>query len=914
MPQGLLSFLSTLGPFVAVPGSPYSLSLPDRVESLRREVKSLSDESLVGHVQNVLGEIAPQDSDALRRVREQGAARREFWEQALQQIDRYLHPAGFPPLARSFSPSHLTRLGSLTDHWRLGDELPLEDPRCRILFGSKATGLATYRREGLPIPEFAVVDADLTSHLPSDAGVRQAFARALPALVSQLEVASGLEFGDSKNPLVLSVRSGMEGVEATIQGVGLNGQTTAALAERTGDERGALRRYLKFIIQYGGRVRRIPSFVFDEIGPPAPSLRELREQIARAKKLILRDRGLPFPEDPYQQLQEAMIAVASVWDEPHVVAYRRRQGIPDAPAAPLIVQRQVFGDVGDNSAALTFFSRNVRDGTPSGREGPDGRTRWYGELKLKASGDEVMAGSSQPPLPLHKLFLVMPGLYGPLAEIIERVETKNRGPVKGEVIIEGGRPWLLQVVTEPPMWAFAILRSAVDMYDEGLITREELKERVTLPVWSALKSKRYERPKSSEAFLLTGRSAAVGIGSGEVIFGYRRRPRGSRKGIFILDFLPREERERVLKRAAGIVALGDLGSHFYPQAARAGVPVLAQVREAPALLDRVKPGKLAWLDCSRPDHGYLTQVPLREKESDLARYMRGGIKGEDIKGDRLRLEVDYVNRYRAIMGIPDNFDEFQRYFEENFPRTDPIAAAQFTLMHDRVGIHETFLDWVTKIGWAQSRWVSGEGSYYSFAPEGTLFLRTLSEQDPRWYAHHLNDTTSGGHSVAVSAFQALSPQGQARVMDEMVAEVLEWGRVPGWVGGKFLLLRLIALMALESPPSAEVLNQLNSVTVRRLVEEFFYFTALEGGMSEQDPAYPALLAYLGDRYAGSRGPGRRSDDVHYLHDVRSRYPGLEPARWARFFASMESTKLQSGLEDPDMPPQVREWFQAWIYS
>ncbi len=773
------------------------------------------------------------------------------------------------------------------------------------LFGHKATFQAACFRAGFPVPYFVGLDQRLVTALPFSADLRQAFGRSLMDVVLPLETRTGKSFSDPSSPLIVSVRGGasrvIEGLLPTLQGVGLNSATVVAIGEKFQDPVGAYRRYLRFIIDFGCIVRGIPRRIFSPVDLTASSLRDLRKQIVMAQSLITGDQGLPFPEDPWCQLQEACLAISRAWDAPHVAAYRRERQIPRYPGAGIMIQDQVFGDIGENSAAGTFFSRNARTGEPG---------RW-GEVKIKANGDDVMTGSAVDPLPLARLFLLMPHLSGPFDGLIGDAESLMRSPVKGEFTIEQGVLHLLQVV-RPPLWAFAILRSAVDLHEEGKIAREEMTGLVGPKVWSDLGSRRYERPQTADAFLLMGKSASEGIGTGEAVLDWRKMLHWkdrSRKGIVLLRDRPDSfEWEGLLRHAAGIVTFIDPGSHFYARAAEAGVPVISKVRSVSGRLDRIRPGDSLWLDASRLD-GFVTDRELREKSGAVALYLADRLAPGEVSGRRASEQVAYVQSFRRLAGQEQPYDDYVRSFHEEFPREDPVVAANYTLRHDRIHLSETFMDWIVSLGWGTQEW--REESHYTFDEKGLAFLRELYRRVPDRAAHDMNDTTFGGHSVAVSFYKALEPEQQSDLMNRMAAEILSEKRKPGWAGGIFLLSRYVSKLAEAGDEAAvAVLNRLSAVTLGRILEEFFHFTGLVEGWSQNDghPCRETLLGYIDGRYAGSQGRGLYADNMRYLAETLHRYPALAPAKWVAFVRRMDPGRLREALGQETMPAVVREWF------
>ncbi|MEZ5910720.1 MAG: PEP/pyruvate-binding domain-containing protein, partial [Hyphomicrobiaceae bacterium] len=359
----------------------------------------------------------------------------------------------------------------------------------RDLLGGKGANLAEMASLGLPVPPGFTLTTEVCAayyengrKLPD--GLREQVEEALEAVGRKV----GCHFGDPANPLLVSVRSGarasMPGMMDTILNLGLNDATVEGLADRSGDRRFALDSYRRFIQMYSDVVLGVDHGVFEDILENHKNLSGLTldtdltaedwlEIIKLYKEAVEGELGAPFPDDIHDQLWGAIGAVFGSWQNARANTYRRLHGIPDDWGTAVNVQAMVFGNMGKSSATGVAFTRN-----PS-----TGKREVYGEFLVNAQGEDVVAGIRTPQSLTEvarreagddnpSLEALMPDVYESLAQVFDRLETHYRDMQDVEFTIQHGKLWILQT-RSGKRTVQAAIKIAVDMANEGLITRDE---------------------------------------------------------------------------------------------------------------------------------------------------------------------------------------------------------------------------------------------------------------------------------------------------------------------------------------------------------------------------------------------------------------------------------------------------------
>ena len=390
------------------------------------------------------------------------------------------------------------------------------------LLGGKGAGLAEMTRAGLPVPPGLIVTTEACNAFYDGGKVfPEGMWEQVVEGLGRLEEKTGKRFGDPKNPLLVSVRSGaafsMPGMMDTVLNLGLNEETVQGLAAQTGDLRFALDAYRRFASLFGEIVMGVAHEKFERVmdrfkakteGGRDTDLRpeQLQEIIAAEKQIIIAEqRGTAIPEDPYEQLRVAIAAVFNSWMGRRAIDYRRVNRIPDDLGTAVNVQAMVFGNMGTNSGTGVAFTRN-----PS-----TGEKKLYGEYLINAQGEDVVAGT-RTPNPISQLKDELPEVYEQFAAIAERLERHYRDMQDVEFTIERGRLWMLQTRTGKRTGAAAV-RVAVDMVQEELIDRATAVGRVTPEQLDQLLHPTVD-PNTDATVLATGLPASPGAAQGCVVF------------------------------------------------------------------------------------------------------------------------------------------------------------------------------------------------------------------------------------------------------------------------------------------------------------------------------------------------------------------------------------------------------------
>ena len=389
--------------------------------------------------------------------------------------------------------------------------------------GGKGSGLAEMSRAGLPVPPGFTIATDVCNIYFNNNGQIPAEIQAeIDKATTKLQKQIGLKLGDPVNPLLLSVRSGakfsMPGMMNTILNLGLNDATTAGLAAKTGNERFAYDCYRRFIQMFGEVALDIDMAKFDHIFDARKhkvkakvdtdlSADDLKVIIEEYKKLVLREKGKPFPEDPLEQLTMARDAVFRSWWNPKAAYYRKMEKIPDDIGTAANVQAMVFGNMGDTSGTGVGFTRDP--GT--------GEKVFYGEFLMNAQGEDVVAGI-RTPLPIAELEKVSPQAYAQLKEITTNLETHYKDMQDFEFTIQESNLYMLQTRNGKRTGPAAV-KIAVDMVEEGMITKKEAVMRVAPGQLDQLLHPVFDPKTLKELVLLTrGISASPGAAVGRVAF------------------------------------------------------------------------------------------------------------------------------------------------------------------------------------------------------------------------------------------------------------------------------------------------------------------------------------------------------------------------------------------------------------
>src|SRR5438477_12428100 len=387
--------------------------------------------------------------------------------------------------------------------------------------GGKGAGLAEMTNAGLPVPPGFTIQTEACREYMRTNGVSAEVERQMDAALKRLEELQEQKLGRGENPLLVSVRSGakfsMPGMMDTILNLGLNDQSVEALAKRSNNPRFAADSYRRLIQMFGSVVLEIPKHAFDEVFDAKKKqkkakldteldVKALKEVIEEYKKVVKKHTKTDFPQDPHQQLVMARDAVFRSWQNDRARHYRRINNIDDMLGTAVNVQAMVFGNLGDTSGTGVGFTRNPATGAKE----------FYGEFLMNAQGEDVVAGI-RTPVPILELRKVMPAVYDQLREITTRLEKHYRDLQDFEFTIQEGKLYMLQTRNGKRTGPAAV-RVAIQMVEEGLITKEEAIFRVEPNQLYDFLVPRLDEKSAKLEVLATGLPASPGAAVGQIVF------------------------------------------------------------------------------------------------------------------------------------------------------------------------------------------------------------------------------------------------------------------------------------------------------------------------------------------------------------------------------------------------------------
>ena len=393
----------------------------------------------------------------------------------------------------------------------------------RNLLGGKGANLAEMTNLGLPIPQgFTVTTEACTDYYNNGRTISEDIQQQIFTALADLEKKQGKKFGDTENPLLVSVRSGarasMPGMMDTILNLGLNDVAVEGFAKKTGNPRFAYDSYRRFIQMFSDVVMEVPKSLFERVLDEIKAAKQvkfdmeltaedLQEVIARFKAIYKDKMGEDFPQDPKVQLMEAVKAVFRSWDNERAIVYRRMNDIPGDWGTAVNVQAMVFGNMGETSGTGVAFTRNPSTGAKG----------IYGEYLINAQGEDVVAGI-RTPQPITKLEQDLPECYKQFMEIAMKLEAHYRDMQDMEFTIENGKLFFLQT-RNGKRTAQAALQIACDLVDEGMITPQEAVTRIEAKSLDQLLHPTFD-PEALKAGEVIGQAlpASPGAAAGKVYF------------------------------------------------------------------------------------------------------------------------------------------------------------------------------------------------------------------------------------------------------------------------------------------------------------------------------------------------------------------------------------------------------------
>jgi pyruvate,orthophosphate dikinase len=356
--------------------------------------------------------------------------------------------------------------------------------------------------------------------------------------LKKLEEKMGMGFGDEKNPLLVSVRSGaafsMPGMMDTVLNLGLNDKTVMALIEKTKNERFGWDSYRRFVQMFGNVVMDVGHDKFEEALQSKKDKKnikfdtdltaeDLRKLVEDYKKIIKEAKGTSFPQDPREQLRMSIDAVFGSWNNKRAISYRNLNNIPHNIGTAASVQAMVFGNMGQNSGTGVAFTRDPATG----------EDEFYGEYLINAQGEDVVAGI-RTPQHISKLKEEMPEIYEQLIGIRKKLEEHYKDMQDVEFTIQEGKLYMLQTRTGKRTTA-AALQIAVDMFEQGYIDKKTAVTRVEPQMLDQLLHKQLDKKAKENAELLTrGLPASPGAALGRVVFDADMAVKEAKNGNVIL--------------------------------------------------------------------------------------------------------------------------------------------------------------------------------------------------------------------------------------------------------------------------------------------------------------------------------------------------------------------------------------------
>src|SRR6202167_239844 len=436
--------------------------------------------------------------------------------------------------------------------------------------GGKGAGLAEMTNAGLPVPPgFTIQTEACRAYMRSGAASKEVDVQMEEAL-AKLEALQGQKLGTGENPLLVSVRSGakfsMPGMMDTILNLGLNDKSMEALAKRSNNPRFAADSYRRLIQMFGNVVLEIPKSGFDEVFDAKKKQKKakldtdldakaLKEVIEEYKKVVKKHAKREFPQDPHEQLVMARDAVFRSWQNDRAKTYRRINNIDDMLGTAVNVQAMVYGNLGDTSGTGVGFTRNPAAGAKE----------FYGEFLMNAQGEDVVSGV-RTPVHISELHKIMPHVYDQLRDITTRLEKHYKDMQDFEFTIQDGKLYMLQT-RNGKRTGWAAVRVAIQMVEEGLITKEEAIFRVEPNQLYDFLVPRLDEKRVKVEVLATGLPASPGAAVGQIVFTAdeaveKAGPSNQRKPVILVRAETTPEDIHGMEVAAGILtSRGGMTSH-----------------------------------------------------------------------------------------------------------------------------------------------------------------------------------------------------------------------------------------------------------------------------------------------------------------------------------------------------------------
>ncbi|GAP11411.1 pyruvate phosphate dikinase [Bellilinea caldifistulae] len=512
----------------------------------------------------------------------------------------------------------------------------------RGLLGGKGANLADMTRLGVPVPPgFTVTTEACNAYLAAGGKFPEGMWEQMLDALKEVERLSGKKFGGTDNPLLVSCRSGakfsMPGMMDTVLNIGLNDETAQAMIRLTNNERFVYDSYRRLIQMFGAVVLGMPDEAFEDVleefkrqrGAKLDtdlSAEDLKELTAIFKGVVRKELGFDFPMDPFEQLKLATEAVFKSWNGKRAVDYRRATNIPDDLGTAVNIVTMVFGNMGNDSGTGVAFTRNPATG----------EKKLYGDYLLNAQGEDVVAGIRNTEK-IENLERDMPECYREFLQICDKLERHYRDMQDMEFTIERGKLWMLQT-RNGKRTAKAAVKIAVDMANEGIITREEAVKRVTPENVDTLLHPQFDpetikKAKADGRFFASGVNASPGAAVGQVYFDADTAEKMNKEYhqdvIMVRPFTKPDDVHGMLAAKGILTSEGGATSHAAVVARQFGVPCVVGAASVRIDLDKrqmevdgkvVKEGEWISLDGGTGEV-FLGKLPMTspslEEQTDL---------------------------------------------------------------------------------------------------------------------------------------------------------------------------------------------------------------------------------------------------------------------------------------------------------
>jgi len=535
--------------------------------------------------------------------------------------------------------------------------------KSKQLLGGKGAGLSQMTKIGLPVPPGFVITTKACLQYLEDKKFPPKMWDQVLANLAKIEKETGKGFGDVNNPLLVSVRSGavisMPGMMDTVLNLGLNRETLKGLVAKTGNERFALDAYRRFIQMFANIVMGVSLEKFEVFleserkrlkikDDTQFTAQDLQKIINHYLLIFQKETGQDFPQNPQQQLKEAIKAVFDSWNNKRAIDYRNFNKIPHNLGTAVNVQTMVFGNMGNSSGTGVAFTRNPATGEKN----------LYGEFLINAQGEDVVAGI-RTPRPIQELKKVWPKIFNQINQVAQTLEKHYHDTQDLEFTIEEGKLWLLQT-RSGKRTAQAAVNIAHDMVKEGLINQEEALMRLDPEQINQLLHTQID-PKAKITIIAQGLAASPGAATGQVVFNADEAEEKGKAGQRVVLVRPEtspDDVHGVLQAQGVLTARGGMTSHAAVVARGLGKPCVSGCETITIDLKK----------------GQFTAGSKIIKSGDVITI--NGSTGEVIAGTVPMIEPKMSSKLKTVLTWADKAAKIAVWANADYPR-DALTARGF---------------------------------------------------------------------------------------------------------------------------------------------------------------------------------------------------------------------------------------------